>query len=103
MNPRFYIFIATLTLATEKRKKALQKVAAGHTDDAVTPDDIEIIIPSPVANLVPSNSAEVEKQKKPKESPAEVVATPEKTVVTAKPDPKPAHNYEDDFPDPYWN
>lgn len=98
------MFIAkTVSSNVESKKKALQTVAFGHTDDALTPDDFENIIrsSSEVKTLQPLEDhmtmATVKKTHNKTDT------TPDNSAVTSKPTSDPIQNFEDDFRDPYWN
>lgn len=89
----------------EKHKKALQNVASGHIDDAVTPDDFENFIRPPL-ELKTLHSEEADTTTTIEQTPDKTDTTkqiPEQAVVTTKPTPTPKHDFEDDFRDPYWN
>lgn len=86
----------------ETRKKALQNVASGHIDDAVTPDDFENIIrSSPDFKTGEANPIVTLKQTPEKTD--TIIQISEKSNVTTKPTSKPTVDFEDDFHDPYWN
>lgn len=87
----------------ENQKKALQNVACGHVDDAVTPDDFENIIHPPL-ELKSLHYEEADMTKKTSnKTDSSKQTTPEKSIVTTKPTPNQSRDFEDDFHDPYWN
>lgn len=81
----------------ENQKKALQNVAFGHNDDAVTPDDFENITHPPLHH---GKTDETEQTSNKTDSSKQI---PEKSIVTTKPTPNQSRDFEDDFHDPYWN
>lgn len=78
----------------------MQKIASGHIDDAVTPDDIESMIRIiPERKKLQTEEPDMTTSVKDTDT---TIQTPE-SVITTKPTRNPAHDFEDDFHDPYWN